>query len=129
LSLAQIYVDTNQPAKAIAELEDAKVGPLTLVAKKDPAVSREGFAEETLKVALRAQIGSLADPKVKADDALNKAQAIMADLKKSVGDAPGAQEKLVRIYIGIARDLESQIKLAETPAAKTALSLGFEKFL
>ncbi len=129
LSLAQIYVDTNQPAKAIAELEDAKVGPLTLVAKNDPSVNRAGFAEEVLKVALRAQIGSLADPNVKADDALKKAQAIMADLKKSVGDAPQSQEKLVRIYIGIARDLESQIKLAENPAAKTALSQGFEKFL
>lgn len=130
LSLAQIYVDTNQPAKAITELEDAKVGPLTLVAKNDDSVSRPGMAEETLKVALRAYIGSLQSAdKGQADALLKKAKLLMDDLKKRVGSDAASQDKLVRIYIGIARDLESQIKLAESPAAKTALSKGFETFL
>lgn len=130
LSLAQIYVDTNQPAKAIAELEDAKVGPLTLVSKNDASVARPGMAEETLKVALRAYIGSLQSAdKGEADALLKKAKVLMDDLKKRVGTDAAGQDKLVRIYIGIARDLEAQIKLAETPAAKTALSKGFETFL
>lgn len=130
LSLAQIYVDTNQPAKAIAELEDPKVGPLTLVSKNDESVSRAGMAEETLKVALRSYIGSLQSAdKAQADALLKKAKLVMDDLKKRVGTDAESQDKLVRIYIGIARDLEGQIKLAETPAAKTALSKGFETFL
>jgi hypothetical protein len=128
-SLVQIYVDTNQPAKAIAELEDAKVGPLALVAKNDPSVDRPGFAEETLKVALRAYIGALGGGQGQSDELLKKARLVMDDLKKRVGDDAASQDKLVRIYIGIARDLEAQIKLAETPAAKTALSKGFETFL
>jgi hypothetical protein len=125
LSLAQIYVDTNQSAKAIAELEDPKVGPLVLVSKNDPAVSREGFAEETLKVALRAYIGSLADGK----DNLAKAKAVIEELKKRVGDTEEGKQQLVRIYFGIARDLKSQIELSDSPAAKSALSKGFETFL
>jgi tetratricopeptide (TPR) repeat protein len=130
LSLAQIYVDTNQAAKAIAELEDKKVGPLALVTVNDASVSRPGFAEETLKVGLRAYIGALqtAD-KAKSDELLKKAKLLMDELKKRVGDDADSQDKLVRIYIGIARDLEGQMKLAESPAAKTALSKGFETFL
>jgi hypothetical protein len=130
LSLAQIYVDTDQTAKAIAELEDPKIGPLTLVAKKDASVNRPGFAEETLKVALRAYIGALPSASKKdADELLKKAKLLMEELKKQVGDDANSQEKLVRIYIGIARDLETQMKLAETPAARTALAKGFETFL
>src|SRR6266700_2451293 len=36
LSLAQIYVDTNEPVKAVELLEDPKIGALTLVEKNDP---------------------------------------------------------------------------------------------
>jgi tetratricopeptide (TPR) repeat protein len=130
LSLAQIYVDTDQTAKAITELEDPKVGPLTLVSKKDASVDRPGFAEETLKVALRAYIGALpsADNK-QATELLKKAKLLMEELKKQVGTDAGSQEKLVKIYIGIAQDLKSQMELAETPAARTALAKGFETFL
>jgi tetratricopeptide (TPR) repeat protein len=125
LSLAQIYVDTNQTAKAIEILEDPKVGPLVLVSKNDPSVQREGFAEETLKVALRAYIGSLAD----GPDNLAKAKAVIEELKKRVGDTEEGKQQLVRIYFGIARDLKSQIELSDSAANRSALSKGFETFL
>lgn len=128
LSLAQIYVDTNQPAKAVAELTDPKVGTLTLVRANDPSVSREGMAEETLKVALRAYIGSLQTGGADASKALTEAMRVIDELKKVVGEGEKAQENLVRIYVSIARDLKAQIDLADEKS-KDALSKGFETFL
>ncbi len=130
LSLAQIYVDTNQTAKAVAELEDAKVGPLKLVTNNDPAAARPGFAEETLRVSLRAYIASLKDAKGdEVDKILAKANGVLDKLKELAGDTDAGKEALVKNYFSIARDLKSQIELAESPAEKSALSKGFEQFL
>ncbi|HTN74584.1 MAG TPA: hypothetical protein VL096_05035, partial [Pirellulaceae bacterium] len=130
LSLAQIYVDTNQSAKALVELEDPKVGPLELVKRNDPAVARPGFAEETLRVALRAYIGGLETAKgAEVDKLLADANGVLDKLKEVVGDDAAGQEKLVRNYLVIARDLKAQIELADSPASKSALSKGFEQFL
>src|SRR5205823_9323334 len=60
LSLAQIYVDTSEAEKAVALLEDPKIGVLTLVKNNDSAATDEGVPEETYKTALRAYISSLA---------------------------------------------------------------------
>lgn len=122
LSLAQIYVDTEQANKAIAVLEDPQTGPLTLVNAGSPAAQRPGFAGETFKSALRAYISSLAG----AQDAaatIDKATGVMAAMKEAI-----PPDQLIAIYVSLARDLEQQMKLA-TPDAKRALSMGFETFL
>jgi hypothetical protein len=127
LSLAQIYVDTNEPAKAVKLLEDPKVGVLTLVTNNDPAVAKEGYAEETYKTALRAYISSLsagADPKTTVE----KARGVMDALKQRMGQTPQGQAKLVAIYVSLAKDLQQQMEIAE-PAVKKSLGLGFENFL
>ncbi len=122
LSLAQIYVDTEQADKAVVVLEDAKLGPLTLVKADHEATQREGFAGETYKTALRAYISSLTGA-ADSDAVIKKATEVMAAMKEKI-----PQDQLIAIYVSLARDLEQQMKLA-TREAKTALSKGFETFL
>lgn len=122
LSLAQLYVDTDQAPKAIKLLEDEKMGPLTLVTAKHAATSKEGFDAEVYKTALRAYVSSLTSASDQAA-VIKKATAVMDAMKAAVD-----QDSLIKIYVSLARDLESQMKLA-SPQAKQALSKGFETFL
>jgi tetratricopeptide (TPR) repeat protein len=127
LALAQIYVDTGEPAKAIALLEDGKFGLLTLLAANDPAVTTGRFPEETYKIALRAYVSTLAG----ADDAaatIAKAKEIMAALREHMGQTAAGKQQMVGIYVGLARDLQRQMEIAEREA-KGVLGDGFEEFL
>ncbi len=128
LSLAQIYVDTNQAEKAIAELEHPQIGALTLVKKGDPAVQREGYIQETYKTALRAYIGSLPAAK-NPGEVMDKAKATMDDLETEVLKDPEGRTKLVAIYVSLAHSVRQSIDLAASEDAKNALSRGFETFL
>lgn len=126
LALAQVYVDTEQPEKAIALLEDPERGPLTLVRKQHPSTER--VAQDIFKTALRAYVGGLATS-ADAPGLMAKAQGTMQELKAAVGTSEEAQKKLVRQYVGLARDLRRQIELMGSPEAKRRLSAGFETFL
>ncbi|MCI0358649.1 MAG: hypothetical protein L0211_09205, partial [Planctomycetaceae bacterium] len=127
LALAQIYVDTGEPASAISLLEDPKFGLLTLLAAKDPAVTQGRFPEETYKVALRAYVSTLAgaaDPAA----AIGKAKGIMTALREHMGQTAAGKQQMVGIYVSLARDLQRQMEIAE-PQAKGVLGDGFEEFL
>ena len=127
LSLAQICVDTSEPGKAVELLEDTKIGPLTLVEKNDPAAVDDVVAEETYKTALRAYISSLgAGSDAKAT--IGKARKIMEALKKRAGDNSQGPQRLVGVYVALARDLQRQMEIAEAVTKKT-LGEGFETFL
>jgi hypothetical protein len=128
LSLAQIYVDTNEPAKAVELLEDPKIGVLTLVKNNDPAVNKEGFPQETYKTALRAYISSLAAGGENAAANVSKAEGIMDSLEQLMGQTADGQAKLIAIYVSLARDLQRQMEIAD-PELKKSLGLGFETFL
>ena len=127
LSLAQIYVDTNQTPKAIEILNDAKFGPLVLAKQNHEATTKKGFSDETYKTSLRAYISSLADSK-DAEGAIAKAKEIMATLKTTIGGSEEGSKQLITIYVSLARDLEQQMKLA-TPENRKSLSKGFQTFL
>jgi tetratricopeptide (TPR) repeat protein len=128
LSLAQIYVDTNQAEKAIGELEDPKIGALTLTKANHPATQRPGFAQEAYKTALRAYIGSLPTA-ANAAEVMDQAKGIMDDLKNEVMKDPDGRTKLVAIYVSLAHSVRRSIDLAANDEAKNALSGGFETFL
>ncbi|HUE70795.1 MAG TPA: hypothetical protein VMP01_07885 [Pirellulaceae bacterium] len=125
LSLANVLVDTNQPAKAIAMLEDERLGSLTLLAQNHPATQKEGFDTETYKTALRAYISALGSTK-NPQPLIAKAKQMMDALKASMGEA--GQARLVATYVTIARDLQTQMELADD-SAKKGLATGFEVFL
>ena len=96
IPLTQLYVNQSMDNKAVALLENAKYGPLTLLAKKDPATQTEAVAAEIYKVALRAYIG--ADPQQ-----LDKATAALNGLEKIYGADPAAEAKLTQLLIGSLR--------------------------
>ena len=126
-ALAQICVETGQPAAAIKWLEDPRVGPLTLVKAGNPAVVREGFAAETYRTALRAYIAVVPQQ-------LKKAEAVMDDLEKLVqgsGDEKAA-EQLTAIYVSLGRELQQQLKELRSSGHSKELdsvSKAFEVFL
>jgi tetratricopeptide (TPR) repeat protein len=127
LSLAQIYVDTNEPAKCVEKLEDPKLGVLTLIRAKHPSTQKEGFEVEAYKIALRAFISSLGTAKDTAET-IKKAREMMDLLEKSMGNTPEGKLKLIAIYVALARDLQTQLEIAD-PKSKEALGQGFEVFL
>lgn len=127
LSLAQIYVDTNEPAKCVEKLEDPKLGVLTLIKAKHPSTQKEGFEVVAYKISLRAYISTLGTSKDTATT-IKKAKEMMDLLKKSMGNTPEGQNKLVAIYVALARDLQTQLEIAD-PKSKAGLGKGFEVFL
>lgn len=129
LSLAQIFLDTEQAPKAVELLEKEGVGPLTLLKNKHEVSETPGYAEETLKTALRAYISALGSAKGETGEALNKkAEGVMDGLQQAVGGTDEGQKKLISIYFTLAKDIEQQMTLASAETKK-GLSKGFETFL
>lgn len=127
LSMAQICVETGQPDKAIAWLENAKFGPQTLVKAKHPAVARDVFATETYKMALRAYIAVTPQQLDKAEQAMDALEKLAA----ASGDAK-AGETLTAIYISLGRELGQHLEeLRKSKKTKelAAVSKAFEVFL
>ncbi|MEX2113886.1 MAG: hypothetical protein WD845_11920 [Pirellulales bacterium] len=126
-AMAQICVDTGQPDQAIAWLEKAKIGPLTLVNANHPVAARDSFAIETYKLALRAYVAV-------TPQQVDKAEAAMDALEKLVqgaGDA-NAAENLTKIYVSLGRELEQQLQdLRKSGQTKQleSVSKAFEIFL
>jgi tetratricopeptide (TPR) repeat protein len=121
LSAAQIYLNAGQPDKAVALLEDAKIGPLALVTDNNPAVAKPDFAIEVYKAALRAFVGL---------QNLDRAEEMMKKLEEAVAATPGGRANLTKIYIALGRALEEQMKLLDDkPEEKRKVAQGFEKFL
>lgn len=123
LSLAQMYLDNSEPAKAVELLAAAKpegTSALDLVKAKDPTTTRGNFAIETYKAALRGFVGT---------QQLDEAEAVMAELDKLGGDDATA---LTRIYISLGRSLEQQLKLLrdqKRDEEAKKVSAAFEAFL
>ncbi len=126
-SLAQISVEENQADKAIEWLEHEKFGPLTLIKANNPVASRQDFAVETYKMALRAYIA--ANPQ-----RLKSAEETMAALEERVqasGNAKAA-ENLTAIYISLGRQLQQhlqELRKAGKQKEMEAVSQAFEVFL
>lgn len=127
LSLSQIYLDTSQYDKAVAILEDPKLGPLTLVAANHPATKQpDNYVEEAYKTALRAYV-TVNPPQ------LEKAEKVMDELEAAVAQqGDGAAEKLTLIFIGLGRQLEEQIGVLKAEGKTDEIkqvAKSFEVFL
>jgi len=127
LSLAQIYVDTNQTEKAIALCESPDIGVLTMVRAKNAATQTAAYTAEAYTVGLRAYVSSLAtssDP----DKTIEKARGVMGELKAAIGGGADGEARLVGIYMSLANKLKEQIANADE-STKQALSKGVNTFL
>ena len=124
LSLAQTSLESGQTAKAVEVLEHATVGPLTLAKAKSQHTAAAAVQEEIYKTALRAYISSLSTD----GEAIDKAKQVMDEMKTAIGGNAEGEQRLVSVYVNLARDLEKQLAAA-TPEARRVLSQGFETFL
>lgn len=125
LLLAQLLVNTGETDQAITLLEDATLGPLTLIRQGHAAVENAKLREEVMKVALRAYVGS---------QNLDKAFEIQEQLEKLVagsGDAE-ATKRLTAVYVGLGRQLEEQLARLRSEGKTAEMEKvleGFTKFL
>jgi tetratricopeptide (TPR) repeat protein len=128
LSLAQIYVDTGRPEKAIERLEDAKMGPLTLLKSgSNLVITSPNMPTEIYKLALRAYVAV-------QPQRLDDAEKVMDALEKAVNDSGDAKagETLTVIYITLGRELQQQLEVlrkSKNTDQLKAVSQGFEQFL
>ena len=128
LSLAQIHLDLGQPEEALGLLDDAVFGAITLIDRGDPlASSIPGFAVEAYKTAIRAHVNAAASSS-DTEASINAARGALDELRTRLSSQPDGQQKLISIYVGLARDLERQLTVA-SPQTRRALSIGFETFL
>ncbi|WP_428305632.1 hypothetical protein [Lacipirellula sp.] len=120
LYLAQFLLANGDAEQAIAVLEDANVGPLTLLGKGAEAAKNPQFVLETYKAALRAYLSANQPDR-------EKAKQMMEALDKAVGaDDAG---KLTDVYLGLGVQLQRQMKELTTmgqpdKAAKIATAFG-----
>jgi len=117
LALSQAYLDTGQAEKAIASLNDPKIGAYALVSANHKAAAFPNFRTETLKTTLLAYV---------ATQQFAKAAGIIAVLEKT-GGIRGTQ-----IDVSLGRQFEESLKRFradgnQTEAVKAAR--GFEFFL
>jgi hypothetical protein len=98
-SLAQILIDTGRTGEAVTWLEDPKIGPLTLVAARNPVTDYGNFRINAYMAALRAYVGT---------QQLEKAEEAMNSLEKLVGEGGDADagKRLTQIYVQLGRELE-----------------------
>ncbi|MBN2579328.1 MAG: hypothetical protein JXB10_10085 [Pirellulales bacterium] len=120
LSLAQVFLDNNQPEKAVVWLTDPKLGPLTLCETNHPlGAEHPEFRRSVYQTALRAFVA--------AQD-LARAEKVMEALER-LGDGG---EKLTQIYLALGKELEELLKrLQEQGKAEQAAAVrrGFDLFL
>jgi tetratricopeptide (TPR) repeat protein len=96
LSLAQICLDSAQPEKAIAWLDDPEIGSHTLINDKHKVTYQGNFRVETLKATLRAYVAALA---------LENLEECLESLEKNDDGL-----NVTHIYLGLARQLEASLK-------------------
>jgi hypothetical protein len=125
ISLAQLYVKQSQNDKAIAILEDPKIGPLVLLEAKNPAVQGEGIPAEIYKTAMRAFIGAEPQQLDKAAKALDSLEQLYAGNGKSA-------TTYTQLLVGIAYELVQQLddlKSSGDKEKQARLARGIDRFL
>ncbi len=103
LSLTQLYLALSQPDKAVAMLEDPKLGPLTLLKENNPAAQATGLPAEIQRAALRAFVD--VEPQQ-----LEKATAAMDALQQIYADDPEGETRLTQLLVSLAYDLQQQLE-------------------
>ncbi len=127
LNLARIYNDSGEPAKALALLNDPKVGPKTLVDKKHPSVAAANFDSVTYKTTLQSLLASIATAPDKAV-VMKQAESVMDQMKKVYGDDEMGKKRLIANFRAMAKELQAQLSIA-SPNQKEPLANGIETFL
>ena len=128
LSLAQYHLDQGKTAAALELLEDPSFGPKTLADQKSPAImSSPSLVERAYVLDILAHIASLANAE-RAEAGVENALAALDSLKETLGDDPAGQQRLAKIYVTLAKNLQSRISKADATSRRD-LSAAFQQFL
>ncbi len=128
LALAQSYVEIGRGTDALATLQDANYGPLTLLQRNDPMLpSLPGFAAATYRTTLRAQIAEMTGA-ADAAQAMAAVRETMANMSAAMGDSQQGRDRLVATYVSLAREIQQQWDRLPA-AARPAVAQGFGMFL
>ncbi len=131
LSLAQIYVDSDEAPRALQLLDDPQIGVLPMLDRNDAAIESPALREQAYSVGLSAIVSAL--PKVKSTEQrtalIQRSRKMVEALRREVGDSADSQKRLVSIFYRLARGLETQLKLLDKPEDRRVLSEGFSTFL
>ncbi len=125
LYYAQWLLARGEAKEAIEVLENASLGPLTLVESESEQAMQPAFVQQTYQVALRAYV-SVEPPQ------RDQAQAMMTALESALEGKGNQQQKLIRIYVGLGLQLQQQIKMlsADGQAEKARdVAAAFEDLL
>lgn len=126
LVLSKVELRRGDAAAALQVLDNDKFGPLPLIDKQDPP--SEGFKSDLLSAELQAVVGVMTTDGSDMQGLLKRATGTMEKLQDSVKGKDDALDRLVRIYLGMARDIREQLDAA-TPARKEKLVGAFRVFL
>jgi tetratricopeptide (TPR) repeat protein len=106
LYLVQALLSDGQYEQAIELLEDAEVGPLTLVSAQHPTASRPAYVIEALKAALRAYV--LVSPP-REENAVATMQSLETAIQSAGSGTADAADQLTQIYISLGVALQEQV--------------------
>ncbi|MGV3483520.1 MAG: hypothetical protein ACO1RT_03770 [Planctomycetaceae bacterium] len=126
LVLAKVELRRGEPTAALAALDHEKYGPLKLIDKQDEP--KDGFKSDLYAAELQAIVGVMTTDGSDVQGLLERATQTMNKLQDSVKGKEDAAPRLVRIYLGLARDIREQLDSA-TPEKKTKLVSAFRVFL
>jgi len=126
LVLAKVELRRGDPTAALAALDDPKFGPITML--ETVTEPSENFRSDLHSVELQAVVGVMTAGGDDGGELLNRATEVMERLRASVADKPDANDRLTRIFLGLARDIRDQLDAAD-PARKAKLVTAFKVFL
>jgi cellulose synthase operon protein C len=116
--LAQICLQSGDGAKAVAWLDDPKIGAHALAEANNKAIDRASLRVAAFETALRAYV---------ATQQLDKAEKAMNALEKV-----GGSVNVAKLYVNLGRQLEQSLKRLRAEgnnAEATKVARGFEFFL
>ena len=121
---ARLYLDANRPADALEALTSLPRSPYALVQKRDPLVTEPDLLQDVYRTMLSARLAGLAVGIGQPDEVTQ----LMEGLRAAVGDSEAGRQRLVSIYVALARDLRQQIQVA--PAnQQLAMAASFARLL
>lgn len=126
LVLARIELRRGDASAALKVLDHPKYGPVKAVEKLGEP--KDGFLSDMYAVELQAVVGVMTSPGNDTQALLTRATGVMDRLQASVQGKDDANDRLVRIYKGMALDIKDQLDAA-SPDEKAKLIGAFQVFL
>lgn len=131
LSLAKIYAEKKDGNATLSLMEHPEYGLLNLARTKHPAATDTRFRLDVFRTALKGYVHSIAP----GSDAgtirttMDKASAIMGDLKTVTGEMANGDQLMVSLYYAFANDIKNKMDSITSVGAKKNFSAGLADFL